>query len=215
MANMKIFSKIVGDIAGLKKFIIKSITDRLNATLFSQTSRSAEFVKNTILESIRRQDEYSSLKSGRLRNMFGIQNSSDVDLILSEIENMSVDIKKPTSGAGGINARISISMIRNNFADLLSSPAASYTSENGFPVNWLEWLLLRGNDSVVIGYRYLPKSSPFSRTGTGIMIEGDSAIFRVPPEYAGNLDNNWITRGIDEALPTIESYFNKLVEKAL
>ena len=141
-------------------------------------------------------------------------NPTDVDAILQQLEEMEIKIKKPTSSGSGIDARIMINMVQNGFADILSSPAASYTSANGFQINWLEWLLLRGNDSVVIGYRYSPQSSPYSRTGFGIMVKGNSSIFRVP-EGNGTIDNNWITRGIDDALPKIESYMNSVVEESL
>lgn len=215
MAKLKIFSKLLSNINDFKKFIIKSIKDRVSASLFSNVSTTEETIKNIVLENIRRQPEYSSLKFGELRGMFGIANVADVDVILSELEDMKIKIKKPSAGAQGIDARIEINMVRDGFAELLSSPAASFVSEKGYPVDWLEWLLLRGNDSVVVGYRYSPQVSPYSRTGQGIMVKGNSAIFRVPPEYAGTVDNNWITRGIDDAMPEIEAHMNKLAETAL
>ena len=215
MGNVRIFSKIKGNLNDLKKFVIKSIVDKLNSTMFSNVGNTERFIKDTILQSIRSQDEYSSLKSGELRNVLGVANSSDVDALLSELDNVAVKIKKPKTGGNSVNASIDISMVREGFSDLLSSPSASYTSENGVEVNWLEWLLTRGYDSVVVGYRYIPKTSPYSRTGQGIMVKGESAIFRVPLRFAGDLDNNWITRGIDAALPKIEQHMNQLVEKAL
>lgn len=215
MAKLKIFSKLLSNINDFKKFIINSIKDRITSSLFSNVSTTEETIKNIVIENIRRQPEYSSLKFGELRGMFGIANVGDVDTILAELEDMKIKIKKPSASAKGIDARMEISMVRNGFAQLLSSPAASFVSENGYSVDWLEWLLLRGNDSVVIGYRYSPQVSPFSRTGQGIMVKGNSAIFRVPPDYAGTITNNWITRGIDDALPEIEAYMNKLAETAL
>lgn len=215
MAKLKIFSKLLTSIGDFKKFIINSIKDRVTSSLFSQVSKTEEVIKNIVIENIRRQPEYSSLKFGELRGMFGIANVGNVDTILSELEDMRIKIKKPTASGQGIDARMEISMVKDGFAQLLSSPAASFVSEKGYPVDWLEWLLLRGNDSVVIGYRYSPEVSPFSRTGQGIMVKGNSAIFRVPPEYAGTITDNWITRGIDDALPEIEAYMNKLAETAL
>lgn len=215
MAKLKIFSKLLTSIGDFKKFIINSIKDRVSSSLFSQVSKTEEVIKNIVIENVRKQPEYNSLKFGELRGMFGIANVGDVDTILSELDDMRIKIKKPTASARGIDARMEISIVKEGFAQLLSSPAASFVSEKGYPVDWLEWLLLRGNDSVVIGYRYSPQVSPFSRTGQGIMIKGNSAIFRVPPEYAGTITDNWITRGIDDALPEIQAYMNKLAETAL
>ena len=47
------------------------------------------------------------------------------------------------------------------------------------------------------------------------MISGQSSIYRVPPQFAGTSSDNWITRGIDQALPQIESYINRMVQKSL
>lgn len=215
MARMKIFSKVLGNVNNFKKFILDSIKDRLNTKIFSRVKDTQSIIRNMILESIRNQPEYSSLKAGELRHALGVQNPATVDAILSVLESMDIKIKKPTSTGSSVDAKITINMVQDGFADLLSSSAASYVSENGFTVNWLEWLLLRGNDSVVVGYRYFPKVSERSRTGLGLMIEGESAMFRVPSEYAGTVDNNWITRGIDEALPKIQAYINQMVEQSL
>jgi hypothetical protein len=36
--------------------------------------------------------------------------------------------------------------------------------------------------------------------------------WRVPPEFAGNVNNNWITRGINSAVPEIDQYLMKAME---
>lgn len=216
MSRMKIFSKVLGSVNNFKKFILDSIKDRLNTKIFSRVKDTQSTIRDMILDSIRNQPEYSSLKAGELRHALGVQNPATVDAILSVLESMDIKIKRPTSTGSGVDAKITINMVRDGFADLLAAPAASYISENGFDVNWLEWLLLRGNDSVVVGYSYFPEISPRSRTGLGLMVKsGNSAIFRVPSEYAGTVDNNWITRGIDEALPKIQAYINQMVEQSL
>ena len=37
------------------------------------------------------------------------------------------------------------------------------------------------------------------------MIGGSGFSWRVPPEYAGSITNNWITRAIDQSQTAIES----------
>ena len=45
------------------------------------------------------------------------------------------------------------------------------------------------------------------------MVKNKSSIFTVPG--GGTADNNWITRGIDAALPEIQAYMDKMVEQSI
>lgn len=215
MSNIRIFSKLLGNISNFKRYILDTISTTINKRLFSQSNTTEKTISNIVIESIKNQPEYTSLKSGILRHQFGLANVGVVDAILSELNDIQVKIIKPNISGDSIEAKFVINMIKNNFADILSSSAASYVSEKGSTIEWLRWLLLEGNNSVVIGYRYIPKIDPRSRTGKGIMINSESSVYRVAPEFAGTLDDNWITRGLDAALPEIENYMNNMVKRSL
>lgn len=215
MSNINIFSKVIQSVGDFKKFVLKSLTESLNNKLFKDLKKTEDFIRDTIIESVKNQDEYNSLKSGILRNQFGLADTSVVDQVLNELDDLIVTINKPRAGSNAINANFTINMIKEDHSSILSSSAARIQTEKGGQLEWLRWLLLEGGNSVVIGYRYLPKTTPYSRTGEGIMVKGKSAIFRVPPKYIGTIGDNWITRGVDEALPTIESYINTLIQKSL
>jgi hypothetical protein len=38
------------------------------------------------------------------------------------------------------------------------------------------------------------------------------SVWRVPPEFAGNIKNNWITRAIDSAGPEIENLLQASIQ---
>ena len=214
MADIKIFGKLLTSGSDFKKYILKTISDTVNRRLFSKLSSAENTISNMVIASIKAQPEYSSLKNGELRNKFGIQNTSEIDNVLAMFNDINTDIDKARISGGEVTANITINMIKDDFASL-SSGMAAYTSEGGSQIDWLDWLLYKGNNSVVIGYKYLPVVSPKSRTGKGIMVKGEGNIFRVPPQFAGTSDDNWITRGVDAALPQIREYFNKIVKQAI
>lgn len=215
MSRLNIFTKIIGNVGDFKKYILQNIKNILNRQLFSNINVNAEAIKDIVISNIISQPEYSSLISGSLRNQFGLPTSQLVDGIIEELKDISIDIQKPKISGNKIDANIAISLIKEDFQQILSSNYASFTTEKGSQLNWLRWLLLEGNNSVIIGYRYAPIASPYSRTGKGIMVSGNSAVYRVPPEFAGTAEDNWITRGIDASLPQIESYINQLIQKSL
>jgi len=215
MSNIKIFSKLLGNIDNFKKYILDSIAKSINTNLFTKLNVAETEIRNIVIRNIRSQPEYISLKSGSLRNQFGLANTSVVDAILSELDDIQIKISKAKTKGSSIEATFIVNMIKEDFSEIVSSNAGVYTTENGSKIDWLRWLLLEGQNSVIIGYRYLPKLDPRSRTGRGIMVGGESAVYRVPPEFAGTQSDNWITRGVDSALPEIESYMNKIVKQTL
>lgn len=214
MANMKIFGKLLTSSTDFKNYILKTVSETVNKRLFSKFAPAEDTIRDIVISSIKAQPEYSSLKSGELRNRFGIQSAAQVDEVLTALGDIDTKIDKARISGDQITAEITINMIKSDFGTL-GANAGTYVSEGGSEIDWLNWLLYEGNNSVVIGYKYKPVVSPKSRTGKGIMIKGEGNIFRVPPEFAGTSDDNWITRGVDAALPQIQDYFNKIVKKAL
>lgn len=172
-------------------------------------------VKNTIpklvIDSIKNQPEYSSLISGKLKGEFGLPDaSSRIDSILSTIENSVVLQKKSATISGGqIKTGLKLQMIQSNFADLISLSDATFVTEKGSSLNWLRWLLIEGDNIIIADHEFLAGPYSSSRTGMGIMNEFKGAFWRVPPEYAGNINNNWITRAIAQVSGNIEQELTK------
>ena len=109
-----------------------------------------------------------------------------------------------------ISASIKLQMIQQDFADLLSLGSASFTSENNSQIDWLRWLLLEGDTIIITNYNFILGPNPASRTGGGIMRKNGAGSWRVPPEYAGTVQNNWITRGLDASVNEINEFINRL-----
>jgi hypothetical protein len=61
-------------------------------------------------------------------------------------------------------------------------------------VNWLHWLLKRGDSIIIVGYHYEPEVGE-GRSGGGTMKKGD--VWRIPPEFSGIDGNNFVTRLFD------------------
>ena len=58
-------------------------------------------------------------------------------------------------------------------------------------LDWLNWLLTRGDDIIVGDYSFVERTGS-GRSGLGDMVAG--GMFRIPPEYSGTGDDNFITR---------------------
>jgi hypothetical protein len=114
----------------------------------------------------------------------------------------------------GVTGGFSIDMIRSDFSDILSLSAATITDDiSGSVVPWLQWLLLDGSKILIRDYAVQFGPNSRSRTGNAIMISSEKQNWRVPSEFAGTVNNNWITRAIDRLDPILLNDIEKELEK--
>lgn len=148
---------------------------------------------------IRNTPEYNSLLKGELAAIFGLPNPGPIlDSIIETVKNsIEIDVGRATFNVvAGLRASIKVSVLKDDFSDVLAVNGASYDTTDG-TVDWLKWLLTAGDQIVVEGYDVkFGNSFNGSRTGEAIM-QRDLSGFRVPPEFSGTLTNNWLTRAIE------------------
>jgi hypothetical protein len=110
---------------------------------------------------------------------------------------------------------LEIGVLQADFADILSLPEASIVDASGNVLPWLEWLLLRGDQIIIAGHQIQFGNFPNSRSGNAIMIEDDSQAWRIPPIFSGVINDNWLTRVLDQSMRVIEDLFTRIVERHL
>jgi hypothetical protein len=104
---------------------------------------------------------------------------------------------------------ISINIQPASFVNLLSLQEG-FTTYSGGTLHWLDWLLLKGDSIIIIDYQYNPKIG-LGRSNLGNMIAGGS--FRVPPQFSGSEDDNFITRALTGDVA--EGQIMKMLEEVL
>ena len=193
------------------------IAQRLKTTLPLAFENSTTFLQKIIIENLKKQPEYESLLNGSLKHQFGIPDPDNrLEEILSQIINsLTTTYKKPTVQGSRIQGGFTINMVKGDFSDLLDLSSAKISTEKGTELEWLRWLLLEGDSSIVIGYDFISGFGSHSRTGDGIMRGNHSGIWRVPPEFSGSLTNNWIIRGIIDCGPEIDRYLISMLKNLL
>lgn len=192
--------------------ILNALLPQVEKYFGSNIDQLTNIIPKILIQNIINQPEYFALTQGTLQYELGIPDpQSRIEEILETIRSGIIIKKKPASiKSGSINSGIKIQMIKKDFKDLLSLGSSSITTEKGSQLNWLQWLLLEGDSIIVSDHNFLLGPSTFSRTGFGLMRESSGSFWRVPPEYAGNINNNWITRSITSAVPEIDSAIEKI-----
>lgn len=193
---MTISLRLIESNSQIEKNIKAALAQRFNSILQNKAGVIADKVKKFIPGWIKSQPEMLSLLSSgpsSLVGQFGIyqDTNSIVDVIANTIASATFIKTKPYNNnlkSGGLELNIQ----PTNFGNLLSLPQGHTFYQDG-DLHWLNWLLTRGDQIIIVGYEYNPETG-LGRSKLGNMKSGNS--FRVPPEFSGTVDNNFITRAL-------------------
>lgn len=190
---MTLSIQIIDSIKDIEKNINKAIAESINDIISRNINNIVNSVKNLIPSWITSQPEIQSLSSkdpGSLAGQFGI--AGDTSMIITSIVNSVVNateykfVPYRANLTGGLELRFQPS----TFVNLLALPDG-HTIYSGGDLHWLDWLLKRGDSIIVTNYQYNPQTG-LGRSGLGNMIGGGT--FRVPPQFSGTDNDNFITR---------------------
>jgi hypothetical protein len=191
----------------ISRMILESIRDHLNP-IFSKTADNLKpIISKEVLEALTKESEYSSLISGQLRSELGIPDAASriQQLFQQWSSNILVEFIPITIKGSKLLGKFSLNMIRSDLEDVLGLSAASITdSISGSVIPWLQWLSLEGTKILIRNYQIQIGPNSRSRTGNAIMVTSKQENWRVPPEFAGTIHDNWITRAIqrlDSSIP--------------
>lgn len=212
--NLRLSIDILESDTVIAKKILGILAKKLNKKLVKSFDQLQDQIKSIIINSLKNQPEYSSLLGGQLQYEFGIPDpSSRLNSIINTLEqSMIARLNKVIVSGYQLKGGFSIEFIKSDYNDILSLPDASFVTEKGSKLEWLNWLLLQGDSSIVIGYSFILGGFKFSRTGGGVMRSNNSGFWRVPPQFAGTQDNNWIIRGILAAESDINNLLGSFIE---
>lgn len=179
--------------------ILRALLPDVNTYFQKVFDKCKNNISSIISQAIAASPEYQSIQSGKLQYEFGLPDSgSRLSEILAVIQqNITVEYNKPQISKNIIIGSFDLNMIPSDYSNLLSLSSAVLTTEKGSQLEWLKWLLLFGDKTIIKEYVVKIGSNPRSRTGNAIMVGQTSGRWSVPVEFAGTKNNNWITRAID------------------
>lgn len=210
---MTIRLKLITPQKKVEEMIAEQATEYLNRKIRKNYGRIVNSLRQKIPFWIRSQPEIQSLLNegipGSLNALFGLYggdaNRAVVDIIEAVKQSTNIKISKINRKYQG---DVEFNFQPSNFVNLLNLNSGIVTTEKGQTLNWLDWLLTAGDAAIIIGYRYEPGSG--GRSGGGIMLKG--SFFRVPPQFSGTLEDNFIIRALSNRQKEIEPIMARLFE---
>ena len=176
----------------IKKRMLEALVTEVNIALSSSRQVIEREIRSRASSWLSSSPEIESLVSGTLRADFGLPDSmaavAGASIVMSILETLHIELISISTVAfkGGLLIR----MQPGDFSNLLSLPAGRFLSAKGEKIDWLNWLLTRGDDIVVADYHV--EYGSYGRTGEARMVKGNA--FRVNPSFSGTLYDNFVHR---------------------
>lgn len=206
----------------IEKIILKAFLSEINERLYRNLYKIRDAVVDILPSVLRITPTYNALVGGRLGDELGLpanEAKTKVDAIIDMLcKSVEIQLKDFKLAGGTIRGGLYIKIIKHDFDDIIKDSNAIVITKKGVQLNWLEWLLKRGNTFIVLGFSYknLPGKNK-GRSGDGLMIKRKSGnnAWRVPPEFSGTVNNNWVTRSLNDSKDLISYELIKIIEKNL
>lgn len=156
--------------------------------------------------------------NGDLKQQLGIPSGEEYNRLSTIIETIINDIElnitplKYNNGrtAGGIQIGIG----RNAWENIIQLSSATVTTDKGETLEWLKWILKDG-DKVVISEHDVNFLVGLGRSGGAIMVKSNATGWRVPSEFSGTTNDNWITREIKRNIELYVRIINNTISRKL
>jgi len=208
MAKQNIKVKLVESNQQINEFINKAIIKKINSAVTLSQSNIMRDLKPEISSWLDEEQVIRDLRSsGRLNAEIGLpasQASNAAEAIVEAVSNSISLTFKPftTKYTGGLWVNIA----PEDFRDVLGIGEATIGTAKGVSLNWLDWLLKAGNRVIIKDYSVTFGNfksgkrdlSRWSRSGnSAIMIKAGKGYWKMPSQYAGVVEDNFITRAFE------------------
>lgn len=180
----------------------KRTLDNLTARLFSKNlARAKERAREITVDYFTKTPTVQSPGGllGKLAGHFGFPAGSEEEIVTNIIDAISqgIDIKLSliNKTKNALNVSVKVVFDTEIVSDLIGLPEAIVTTEEGTDLEWLRWLLMEGDEVIIMDYHIIFKAG-YGRSGQAIMVPAGG--WSVPAAFSGVENDNWITRTLNE-----------------
>lgn len=206
--------------AAEQKNILRSIFNQIKRRFRAvfNTSPAISQLRAVVSDLLRDTEEFKQLAYNEspsgLASQLGLPKNQS-EHIMETIVDSVVDGLNISFTSSGNNYIVVLSFIDSSLRHILNLPEAAHD------IPWLQWLLVEGDKILVTGHKIVidygntGKYTKWSRSGHSLMKKNNSGSWRVPPEYAGTINDNWITRTLENNYSQIERSLENILDELL
>jgi len=215
---MSIYIDIVETDRQIATLILQDIVKQLNRIIPTKLKSIDTKVRLATFNFIKNTTTYESLVRGELAGHFGIPirgRQNRIDNIVAAISNrMEISYKPITIQAGRFAHGLRFGVLLQDLSEVLGLPGSKILTEKGQVLPWLDWLLVFG-DTIEISEYEIKFQAGKGRSARAIMIADNAGSWRVPPEFSGTLNDNWLTRAFKNNINPYSLIIENIIKSEL
>jgi hypothetical protein len=212
----KISVELLGTSAQLEKIILSAIKKSFLVALQKSSKKIESGFSGLVYNAVYNCVEMEQVRGGSLRHELGLP-SSQGSVVSEQIartvsQSVFVEVQKPRGkNSGGLIVNIQ----PTNFANVLSVSGStvdyfSKRNKENVTLEWLDWLLTRG-DAIIVGKFHFEPTAGRGRTGGGRMEKGGS--WKINSQFSGTVSDNFISRALEGK--SIRGKMTKIIEQTI
>lgn len=214
MASYLPVTVTLADDGRFRERLLDALARKLSDAFARAAGGAAARVGAIAAAAIQASPEYASLLTGELRGQLG---AVDAAAVLRRVcENVAGGVRVTSLGVrrqgDGLSGGVRVALVKGDYSEVLGAEGATFTSEGGFEIPWLRWLTLEGDAVLVADHHFEAGHRGRSRTGLGLMVKPGS--WRVPPQFAGTAEDNWVLRALSGVGPAVAEALVDEIRKA-
>jgi len=197
-----VIASIKVDQSQMNKAVLEATKYTLNEMLRRAVSGINRDIHSMIDSMINGSFEAKSIVSGELQHQLEIKNGHEVinDILTILSQSVTCTIVPMTSSSNSLKGGLKITVFKDALEKIINLQSGIYqTKFNEVP--WLRWLLTQG-DSIIIFSVHTTANNNTSPANSQTNSPSQSGIakleagggWRIPPQFAGTEDSNWITK---------------------
>lgn len=187
----------------IERMILRTFCEEMNSRVARLRPKVEKWIREEVSFRLLNCETLNSLKTGKLRGEFGLSDS-DLDKIDKLVDRFVRSISVTTTPLRLTTRGLSVSPIlrvkSETLKELADSPNAEVITRKGVSIPFLEMLCEWGDKQIINWYIREGNSWErinISRSHSMIMEEKRGARWSVPPEYAGVIEDNFVTKAMD------------------
>lgn len=190
----------------------------LNRVIKSNQKALLNLIKSITIKILYQTDFYRAfIGDNTLSGELGIpsgENKSRIDAIfVALVDQIEINITPLVYRQGRTSGGIQVLIGPDAWEPLLEIAEANIqTSE--YDLEWLRWVLKQG-DKIIVSEHFVSFGINLGRSGSAIMISDPGSSWRVPPEYSGTTNDNFITRAFKDNIDTYTIAINNFLKSIL
>jgi hypothetical protein len=205
----------------IAKQVMRRIAIRADKAMKAMAIGGRSVLKSVVQQAILDTDEMESLRGGKLQGQLGLYPSlaTNVPQDIAEAVADSIELiarKTFVKGSVGLQGGLSISIQPTDFSNIANMPDSSikYYSKRYnriVTLDWLDWLLKRGQEIIVSDY--IVEYGGHGRSGQAKMKRSTGSVWRVDSAYSGTVDDNFISRALND--PSVRNNMLKVLNQLM